>query len=202
MQLTLSLGLEDLAALPVEMRQKIQQALQLPAAASITYVQVPEPVPPQSFTVVPPVVLTPPPVVQMPVWAQPVPVKEPQIIGNTKVYLADRGHITQQSSAVDVLTGQPVQIAPPSGPVIPQIQNAPVNVTPVTTTGPVVMQPVPGVDVSFVRAAALRLYGSPELGGKNTLDACMARIGMNGMASLSEQNAGPLYQQILNVGGK
>ena len=131
MQITLSIGLDRLKDLPVDMRQEIQRALGLPVQAEATQ------------TIVPyqPVYQPPAPVQPQPaVPVAPVPTKQPIIQGNTKVFMPDRGHPTQQNAAIDVMTGQPQQpMSAPAAPMMPQFQNAPINVAPVTTVGPVQM---------------------------------------------------------------
>lgn len=198
MKIVLSIDEEELGTLPIELRHRIYHALMLN-----TVVPVPPPaqaVVATTYTTGQPVVViqpTPPEVVQ-----PTLPTKQPQIIGNTKVFMADRNHPTQQNSAVDVMTGQAVQVDAPSAPYMPPVQNAPVSVAPVVTQGAPQPQMVPGVDANFVRSAAIRLNCATELGGRQALDACLARAGIPNMLSVNEQNAGALYQQILSVGGK
>jgi hypothetical protein len=123
--------------------------------------------------------------------------------GNTKVFLPDRGHPTQQNAAIDVMTGQPQQIAAPqAAPVVPQFQNAPVNVSPVATTGPIQMNLQPQADLASARKAAIQLYNDPSRGGNDTLNACLQMAGMRGMAELNEVNASALYGAILAKTGR
>jgi hypothetical protein len=119
------------------------------------------------------------------------------------VFLPDRGHPTQQNAAIDVMTGQPQQIAAPqAAPVVPQFQNAPVNVSPVATTGPVQMNLQPQADLASARKAAIQLYNDPSRGGNDTLNACLQMVGMRGMAELNEVNASALYGAILAKTGR
>lgn len=203
MKIVLSIDEEELGTLPIELRHRIYHALMLN-----TVVPVPPPaqaVVATTYTTGQSVVLAQPTVVQTPppeVTKPPVMIKQPQLLGDTKFYAADRGHPTQQNSAVDVMTGQAVQVVAPTAPYMPPVQNAPVSVAPVVTQGAPQPQMVPGVDANFVRSAAIRLNCATELGGRQALDACLARAGIPNMLSVNEQNAGALYQQILSVGGK
>jgi len=194
MMITLSIGLDELSSLPLELREKIGVALNLP----ITQV----PVQPMQYQQ--PVYqtqMTAPAAPQVQVIPDPVPTKSPVIEGNTRLFLPDRGHPTQQNAAVDVMTGQPQAVAPPQTPMIPQMSNAPVNVSPVATVGPA--QPAPAVapNAQAVRAMAVRLYNNPAMGGADTLNRAVQMSGIGGMANLSEANAGALYQAIVAVAG-
>ena len=200
MQITLSIGLDRLKDLPLDMRQAIQQALGFPMQAVTT----------STATVNQPVYLVPPvvqpqvtPVQQPVVQPEPVVTKQPVLQGNTKVFLPDRGHPTQQNAAIDVMTGQPQQIAAPqAAPVVPQFQNTPVNVSPVATTGPVQMNLQPQADLASARKAAIQLYNDPSRGGNDTLNACLQMAGMRGMAELNDSNASALYGAILAKTGR
>ncbi len=206
MQITISLGLEELGSLPLEMRQKIQSALNLPVSTPTQVVQQP-----QTFVV--PVQATgaaaPSPVVHTTVaWeppAQPAPpaqTKQPQIVGNTQVFRPDMGHPTQTNSAVDVTTGRPVPIAPPSiVPNIPQFSNTPVSVTPVVTQGPIVQQIVPDANKAVAQAAAIRAYNRPDGQGQAIVNAALAKSGVGSMPNLSDANAGAFYQALRELGG-
>jgi hypothetical protein len=192
MQITLSIGLDRLKDLPVDMRQEIQRALGLPgyeavAAQTIVPYQPPAPVQPQPVA----------PVV-------PVPTKQPIIQGNTKVFMPDRGHPTQQNAAIDVMTGQPQQpMSAPAAPMMPQFQNAPVNVAPVTTVGPVQMnlQPLANA-VTEAKHAAIRLHNDATRGGKSALDACMQASGVPSYNDINDSNATVLYNIILQKTGR
>lgn len=210
MQITLSIGLDRLKDLPLDIRQEIQQALGLPmqaVAAGTILPNQPVYVAPQSNPyadstwaqpqAVPVVQPAPQPT------PEPVPLKQPIIQGNSRVFLPDRGHPTQQNAAIDVMTGQPQQVAAPQGaPVVPQFQNAPVNVTPVATTGPVQMNLQPQADLASARKAAIQLYNDASRGGNDTLNTCLQMAGMRGMAELNETNAGALYGAILAKTGR
>jgi hypothetical protein len=207
MQITLSIGLDRLKDLPLDMRQEIQQALDLPMQAVATQSMLPNQ---------PVYVATPPLANQMvhnaPAYVQPQPVapaapeptKQPIIQGNTKVFLPDRGHPTQQNAAIDVMTGQPQQpMSAPAAPAIPQFQNAPVNVTPVTTVGPVQMNLQPMANaVGEARAAAIRLHNDSTRGGKEALNACLMASGIPSFNDLNEGNATVLYNVILQKTGR
>lgn len=222
MQFTLSIGLDRLKDLPLDMRQEIQRALDLPMQAvqytpqqlqqaylqqtvsSILGVPVQETVQPSVQVVQPQIVHAPqvqPPVVQP--TPEPVVTKQPVLRGNTKVFLPDRGHPTQQNAAIDVMTSQPQQVsAPQAAPAVPQFQNAPVNVSPVTTTGPVQMNLQPQADLASARQAAIRLYNDSSRGGNDTLNACLQAVGMRGMNELNDTNASALYGAILAKTGR
>ena len=207
MQITISMGLEELGSLPLEMRQKIQSALNLPVSTPTQAVQQG----PQTFVI--PVQATgatsPSPAVQTTVaWespaqpAPPVQTKQPQIVGNTAVFRPDMGHPTQTNSAVDVTTGRPVPIAPPSNvPNIPQFSNTPVNVTPVVTQGPIVQQIVPDANKAVAQAAAIRAYNRPDGQGQAIVNAALAKSGVGSMPNLSDTNAGAFYQALRELGG-
>lgn len=191
MQLSLSIGLDELHQLPPELREKIRQAL--------------GDAPPAPKAAVPPIITAAPAQVVTTTTvavAPPVVTKAPVIQGNTKVFKPDMGHPTQTNSAVDVMTGRPVAVSAPSEPAIPQFSNTPVNVAPVTTAGPVQMNLNQQPNADFVRQAAVRLWNNKELGGKSALDAAVARAGMPNMLALTEQNAPALYSAILAIGGK
>lgn len=208
MQITLSIGLDRLKDLPLDMRQAIQQALDLPMqAVAVTPVLQNQPVYVTTETynqVVTPQIVHAPQVQQPVVQPEPqVVTKQPVLQGNTKVFLPDRGHPTQQNAAIDVMTGQPQQIAAPqAAPAVPQFQNAPVNVSPVATTGPVQMNLQPQADLASARKAAIQLYNDPSRGGNDTLNACLQMAGMRGMAELNDSNASALYGAILAKTGR
>lgn len=213
MQFTLSIGLDRLKDLPLDMRQEIQRALGLPmqaVAASTILPNQPVYVAPQSnpfadSTWAQPQIVHAPQVQQPVVQPAPEPVvtKQPVLQGNTKVFLPDRGHPTQQNAAIDVMTGQPQQVsAPQAAPTVPQFQNAPVNVSPVTTTGPVAMNLQPQADLASARQAAIRLYNDATRGGNDTLNACLQAAGMRGMNELNDTNASALYGAILAKTGR
>jgi len=212
MQITLSIGLDRLKDLPLDMRQEIQRALDLPmqavAASTILPNQLVGYSPQQLQQTVqeilqpvaqPQIVHTP----QVQPAPEPVVTKQPVLQGNTKVFLPDRGHPTQQNAAIDVMTGQPQQIAAPqAAPAVPQFQNTPVNVSPVATTGPVAMNLQPQADLASARQAAIRLYNDSSRGGNDTLNACLQAAGMRGMNELNDTNAGALYGAILAKTGR
>jgi hypothetical protein len=182
MQFTLTLGLEDLKSLPLELRQKVQQALDLP-------VSTPQPVAPVQ-----------PPVTQF-VAPQPafvLPAKQPQMVGNRPTFMPDMTGPTAMSGAVDVLTGQPVQFAPPVAPVMPQVPQTPVNVGPIPTQGPATPVQVPQADLSAVRGAAVRLANDPN-NGRQRLAAAEAACGVK-IAGLTPDNCGALALALRNVG--
>jgi hypothetical protein len=212
MQITLSIGLDRLKDLPLDMRQAIQQALGLPMQAVATTTVLPSQpvyVVPQApgkqvtYTPQPDEIVVPGHTIHDGQVVQQVVTKQPVLQGNTKVFLPDRGHPTQQNAAIDVMTGQPQQIAAPqAAPVVPQFQNAPVNVSPVATTGPVQMNLQPQADLASARKAAIQLYNDPSRGGNDTLNACLQMAGMRGMAELNDSNASALYGAILAKTGR
>ncbi len=213
MQITISLGLEELGSLPLETRQKIQSALNLPVNTPVPVVvqqppvtvvpgpySMPQQLPPGSFTTTAAdgTVTTQ----AVPVTVQPAQTKQPQIVGNTQVFRPDMGHPTQMNSAVDVTTGRPVPIAPPSNvPNIPQFSNTPVNVTPVVTQGPIVQQIVPDANKAVAQAAAIRAYNRPDGQGQAIVNAALAKSGVGSMPNLSDANAGSFYQALRELGG-
>lgn len=201
MQFTLSIGLDRLKDLPLDIRQQIQQALGLQVATSTLVAT-------STVSANPPVIVAPqvvpaPLVKQIVVQPEPVVTKQPVIQGNSRVFLPDRGHPTQQNAAIDVMTGQPQQIsAPQSAPMMPQYQNSPINVSPVATIGPVAMNLQPQADLQAAKTAAIKLYNDPSRGGGETLTACMQAAGLRGMAELNDSNAGALYGAILTRTGR
>jgi hypothetical protein len=206
MKIQLTLELHELNKLPPDLLSQIYAGMNgtlLQPPPPVQPVQQPQPVqpvqqvPPQP---VQPVQQVPPPPVQPVQQPQPVQQKIPQIVGNVKVFSADRGHPTQMDSGVDVMTGQAIPIQAPTTPFIPPVVNAPATVVPVSTAGPLQMQMTPTVD--YVRAAAIRLYGDKTIGGKPVLDACLAEAGLPTLAAISEQTAPALYQAVLARGGK
>jgi hypothetical protein len=205
MQITLSIGLDRLKDLPLDMRQEIQRALDLPMqVVSVSNQTTGYAGPVHPSGIVP--MVAPSPVYQsQPVApAAPEPTKQPIIQGNTKVFLPDRGHPTQQNAAIDVMTGQPQQpLSAPAAPMMPQFQNAPVNVTPVTTVGPVQMNLQPMANaVGEARAAAIRLHNDSTRGGKEALNACLMASGIPSFNDLNEGNATVLYNVILQKTGR
>lgn len=219
MNITISLGLEDLKTLPLELRQKIQQALDLPviqAAQPVQYVQAPAAMqftPAQvaeavvqhvtqqaaPFAVSPPAFTFQP---QQPMFTPPAqPVKEPVMVDGVRTFQADRNNPNAASVAVDITTGQqiPITSAPPANtPVIPQFSNAPLQVTPVAVAGPVNPAPAPPANVNDVRSAAIRLWNG-SMDGKQRLQAAIQSCGVQ-IAALSEQNAGALAQALRQQG--
>jgi hypothetical protein len=201
MQVSVSFGLEDLAHLPLDLRQRIHQALMLPVVATATTVQPPSPPmqympPPQQMSQIPLQQAPPAPYV-------PPVAKSPLIQGSTKMWMPDMGHPTQVNSAVDVTTGRPIPVAAMSdAPVVPQYANAPVNVVAVPMNGQPVVGPHPNCDTETARGAAIRLYRNEALGGVNALNAAVERAGIGSMSNLNAANASALYAAILSVGGQ
>lgn len=193
MKITLMIDVEEVAGLPPVIRDWVNYQLRalglFPAGEA----------PVQQATVQPaPVQQAPAPA---PIGQPVVSPKAPVVEGNTRVFLADRNHFSQQNAAVDVLTGRPVDIAVPTAPSVPQMQNTPVSVTPVQTAGPVTPVSHPACDVPTARAAAIRLHNNTALGGKAAVDNAITRSGIGTMANLNESNAGALYSAILSMGG-
>jgi hypothetical protein len=223
MNITISLGLEDLKTLPLELRQKIQQALDLPViqaaqpqtlmqyqAEAVQQIQNAGPAfmqhdpnlgkaPPQFTTSPPPAAFTFQP--QQPMFSPPTqPVKEPVIVDGVRTFQADRNNPNAASVAVDVTTGQIIPLTAPAGntPVVPQFSNAPLQVTPVAITGPVNPAPMPAANVNDVRSAAIRLWNG-SVDGKQRLQAAIQSCGVQ-IAALSDQNAGALAQALRQQG--
>ena len=200
MQITISLGLEDLSSLPLELRQKIQQALNLPVAQPVQSFQAPaNPTPAQyAEALVQHVQQQTPAVPQQPVFSfqpqQPVfqvPTKEPVMENGVRTFHADRNNPTAVSVAMDVTTGQQVPLTPPpSAPVIPQFQNAPVQVAALPVQAPVAPMTVPSVDINTVRSAAIRLFNR-DAAGKQQLAAAEASCGVR-VNGLTPDNCGAL----------
>lgn len=202
MLINIQLGLEDLSSLPLELRQKIHQALNLPVTQTfgnqpVTQVPVPQPMVPTGTAEAVTQSLQPQYVVSTPV----LPTKQPTIVGNTKVFAPTMGHISQQNAAVDVTTGRPVPLGNNNAPVIPQVSNAPAAVTPVTTVGPVATGPVPGADAATARNAAIRVYNRTDVDGKTIVGQALARAGLTAITQLNDQSAPVVYQALREMGG-
>lgn len=186
MRFLIEMGLEDLKELPERFRQQIASALNL-------QVQQPQPVvqqAPQSqpFQPMPPVQYTP--VQQVPPAAPVAPQKQPVIVGDKRVFPADRSHPTQQNSAVDVMTGQVVPVYVPQSAPIPQVEsNAPVNVAPVGAPIPTTVAPPMQVDPSTVRAMLVRTANNPNLGGKALVGVVLQEAGVPNVAALTFENS-------------
>lgn len=238
MQVTISLGLEELKLLPEELRQKIQSSLGLPVSTEPQY-DIRDFMdrgicPPHRFKTVgewlantpllpmgpapagyPAPAFVPPAPQPMPSFAPPVqqmappqsmpapPAKQPVVQNGVPTFMASKGGLDQQSVAVDVMSNQPVTPAtPPSAPVMPQFNQAPLTVAPVTT-GVAAMAPVtgPAVDAATVRAAAIRAHNSLT-NGKQIVAAAQAASGVS-IAGLTNENASmlaaALRQQGVNV---
>lgn len=229
MQVTISLGLEELKLLPEELRQKIQSSLGLPvvtpqqiqqAYVQQTVQEILQPVVtagPNPYSVQSQVMpaFVPPAPQPMPSFAPPVqqmappqsmpapPAKQPVVQNGVPTFMASKGGLDQQSVAVDVMSNQPVTPAtPPSAPVMPQFNQAPLTVAPVTT-GVAAMAPMtgPAVDAATVRAAAIRAHNSLT-NGKQIVAAAQAASGVS-IAGLTNENASmlaaALRQQGVNV---
>jgi|694.fasta_scaffold00458_33 hypothetical protein len=212
MQVTISLGLEELKLLPEELRQKIQSSLGLPVvtpqrtipevATSTSHAILPVFAAPEAPQAVPAFAL---PVQQMvPPASMPAPpAKQPVVQNGVPTFMPSKGGLDQQSVAVDVLSNQPVTPAtPPSAPVMPQFNQAPLTVAPVTT-GVAAMAPItgPAIDAGTVRAAAIRAHNSLT-NGKAIVAAAQAASGVS-IAGLTNENASllanALRQQGVNV---
>jgi len=199
MQVSVSFGLEDLAHLPLDLRQRIFMALMLPEPVQAAQ----PPSPPMQYTPSPQQMSQVPLQQAPPAPYAPPATKSPLIQGNTKVWMPDMGHQTQVSSAVDVTTGKPIAVAAmPDAPVVPQYSNAPVTVAPLPMGGQPPVGPHPHCDVETARGAAIRLYRNDALGGVNALNAAVAKAGIGSMSNLSAENASALYSAILSVGGQ
>lgn len=211
MQVTISLGLEELKLLPEELRQKIQASLGLPVVTpqqvTQAYVQqavqeilqpavtvVPGHYPAQPF-------VPPAPQQAMPAFAMPVqqlappqsmpapPTKQAVVQNGIPTFIASKGGLDQQSVAIDVMSNQPVSPAtPPSAPAMPQFNQAPLTVAPVTT-GVSAMASMPSVtvDPGAVRAAAIRTHNNVP-NGKQIVAAAQSASGVS-IAGLDASNA-------------
>lgn len=212
MLFTLQVGLEDLKKLPLDMRQKIQQALDLPSPAQP--VQTPAPMPVQQWTQSPqqtgwqsetagPPAMFAPPQFQAPPAAPafpvpPQPAKQAVVQNGVPTFAADRSGPTAQSVFRDVLTGQTGQVpVAPGGPVVPQVDSvaAPPSVAPIGAP-----QGIPAAmaapTAATVRAAAVKAYNS---GSKDAVNAAMGETGIN-IAGLTDQNAGTLANALRQKG--
>lgn len=187
MRFLIEVGLEDLQHLPEHVRRQIQASLGLPSVQVQQPVQQFQPQPvPQAFQA--------PPVMQ-------VPQKQPVVEGNKLVFKPDMSHFSQQSAAVDVMTGQPVQIAaPPQAPVVPQFSNVPM----VQTVGPPapVQQapPMPGVDGATVKAAMTRTYNRTDIDGKGLITQVLTENGIPSFAAVNNDNAAAVYAGLQKYG--
>lgn len=201
MQISITVGLDELRSLPVEWQQKILASLSVPTPPATQA----EPVPnvlslpqmaQQTFNTAHQ--FSPQTPISMPTFAPPTqmvqqpPTKQPIIQNGVPTFLPDKGFVTQQSVALDVMSGQPVQ--PPvqmnSAPAMPQFQAAPVNVAPVGVTGTVMapMQSPPGAaDPATVRSAAIHAFNKIS-GGREIVAAAEAASGVKVMA-LAPDNA-------------
>lgn len=224
MQVTITLGLEELKLLPEELRQKIQSSLGLPVVTpqqiQQAYVQqavneilqqpqvtqVPAFAPPASLPtqVLPP--FMPPAPQAMPSFAPPQqampepPAKQPVVQNGIPTFMPTKGGLDQQSVAIDVLSNQPITPAtPPSAPVMPQFNQAPLTVAPVTT-GVAAMAPMQGVtiDPAKVRAAAIRAHNNMP-NGKQIVAAAQSASGVS-IAGLNTENAHLLANALAQQG--
>lgn len=212
MQVTITLGLEELKLLPEELRQKVQSSLGLPVTTpqqiQQAYVQ-------QAVNEI----LQQPQVTQVPAFAPPAslpsqvlpsftppqsmpapPTKQPVVQNGIPTFMPTKGGLDQQSVAVDVLSNQPITPAtPPSAPVMPQFNQAPLTVAPVTT-GVAAMAPMPGVtiDPSKVRAAAIRAHNNMP-NGKQIVAAAQSASGVT-IAGLTADNAHLLANALAQQG--
>lgn len=215
MQVTISLGLEELKLLPEELRQKIQSSLGLPVVTpqrTIPEVATLTSVATSTSHTSPPAFVVPEAPQPMPAFAPPVqqmvpptsmpapPAKQPVVQNGVPTFMPSKGGLDQQSVAVDVLSNQPVTPAtPPSAPVMPQFNQAPLTVAPVTT-GVAAMAPVtgPAIDAGTVRAAAIRAHNSLT-NGKAIVAAAQAASGVS-IAGLTNENASLLANALRQQG--
>lgn len=207
MQITITVGLGELRSLPAEWQQKILASLSVPVAPAAQAEPVPNvmslpqmaqqafnPASAMTFTPQPPQHQVP---ISMPTFAPPTqqvqqPTKQPTIQNGVPTFLPDRGFVTQQSVALDVMSGQPIQppVQTSQAPVMPQFQAAPVNVAPVGVQGTAMapMQSPPGAaDPATVRSAAIHAFNKIS-GGREIVAAAEAASGVKVMA-LAPDNA-------------
>jgi len=191
MKFLIELGLEDIRHLPEHIRQQIQANLGLaPAPVQQPVYQSPAP---QQFAPVQPQAFQAPPAV--------MPTKQPIVENGKLTFPPDKGHFSQQSVAVDVMTGQPVPIGAPQTPAIPQMMAAPVNVAPVSAPAPQhVAPPVPQADVQFAKGMAIRAYNNPTIDGKAILAKALAETGLDNIAGLNDGNAGTFVSRLQQYG--
>lgn len=211
MQISITVGLDELRSLPVEWQQKILASLSVPTSPALQA----EPVPnvlslpqmaQQTFNSAPP--FSPQSPISMPTFAPPTqmvqqPTKQPIIQNGVPTFLPDKGFVTQQSVALDVMSGQPIQppVQTSQAPAMPQFQAAPVNVSPVGVTGTVMapMQSPPGAaDPATVRSAAIHAFNKIS-GGREIVAAAEAASGVKVMA-LAPDNAHLLAQALRERG--
>lgn len=232
MQVTITLGLEELKLLPEELRQKIQSSLGLPVVTpqqiQQAYVQhtvneilqqpqvtsVPAFAPPASLPsqVLPSFMPPAPASLQqvlpgaMPSFTPPQqampepPTKQPVVQNGIPTFMPTKGGLDQQSVAIDVMSNQPISPAtPPSAPAMPQFNQAPLTVAPVTT-GVAAMAPMQGVtvDPSKVRAAAIRAHNNMP-NGKQIVAAAQSASGVT-IAGLTAENAHLLANALAQQG--
>jgi hypothetical protein len=190
MRFLIEVGLEDLQHLPERFRQQIQAALGLPSAPAQQPVYQ-QPVP-QQFAPVQPQAFQAPPV---------MPARQPIVEGNKQIFPADRSHFSQQNIAVDVLTGQPVQIGNTPPPSVPVVQgNAPVSVAPVGMPAPAAVAPPMPIDVAAAKASLMRTYNRTDVDGKAIAAQALKDAGVINFASLTADNIPMVAQALTRYG--
>lgn len=126
--------------------------------------------------------------------AQSLPAKSPMQTGpNTQVFAPSLGHVTQQNSSKDVMTGavgagEPVANVPH----IPQFNNAPASVGPTPTSGV-----APAQQATADRATVQRYAVALRQQNKTAFDAAVASSQLGSLSALTDANAGHFYQHLL-----
>lgn len=190
MRFLIEVGPEDFAQLPDSIRQRILASLGQPSAPAQ-----PQPVQQQPVYQPQPQAFQAPPVM--------MPTKQPVMENGKPTFKPDMGHFSQQSAAVDVMTGQPIAIGQaPTAPVIPQFNNAPA-VQPVAPPAPVQQappMPVPNVDLATVKAAVLRAYTNTAIDGKATVAAVLTAAMVPNVQSIDQTNMGRVAAELQKYG--
>jgi hypothetical protein len=212
MRLSVAVDMDQLHLLPIEIRLDIQRALRIELAPvqhpqpmqQTLYNQQPQQPAPvyqsvQEPSQAPPQKMLPTHVYQPPKSTGP----PPRLDGNVMVYPAQMNSPMQMNSAMDIMTGQPINVPPVSqAPVIPQFNNAPVNVAPVATSGPPAVTHHPGLSTADVRSHFIRLFQDKARGGEGIAQAALAKSGLHQLAALNDGNVGALWQALGELGGR
>jgi hypothetical protein len=105
MQISITVGLDELRSLPFEWQKKILASLDLPVSPPAYAEPVPQVAQFSQQAPVP----TPMPAFAPPTQQVQQPPKQPVMQNGVPTFLPDKGFVTQQSVALDVLSGQPIQ---------------------------------------------------------------------------------------------
>lgn len=201
MRFLIEMGLEDLRELPERFRQQIASALNLTQQVPQQPPVMQQAPPVQSFTMAPPAMQQAPPVQSFQQMPPVVTQKQPVIVGDKRVFPADRSHPTQQNSAVDVMTGQTVPVYVPQAAPVPQMgSNAPVNVAPVGAPIPTTVAPPMQVDVATVKGALVRTANNPNIAGKEIVGIVLKEAGVLNVAGITNENASRVMSALIARG--